>query len=102
MACRDNKPLDRQPPLFGSGGATELEREMAELLKFRISTMTAFDYPRNGVWGEEAASQKVENLGMILDALTVGRAGCPGSRFAGMSTFASAAHRARTQPIRAV
>ena len=48
----------------------ELEREMASLLKFKTSTLTAFGFQRNGVWGEETASQKVEHLGLMFGALT--------------------------------
>ena len=48
----------------------ELEREMAGLLKFKTSTLTQFGFQRNGVWGEETASQKVEHLGLMFGALT--------------------------------
>jgi hypothetical protein len=48
----------------------ELEREMAGLLKFKTATLTAFGFQRNGVWGEETASQKVEHLGLMFGALT--------------------------------
>jgi hypothetical protein len=48
----------------------DLEREMAGLLKFKTSTLTQFGFQRNGVWGEETASQKVEHLGLMFGALT--------------------------------
>ncbi|MBN9317076.1 MAG: hypothetical protein J0I99_15140 [Devosia sp.] len=48
----------------------ELEREMAGLLKFKTATLTAFGFQRNGVWGEETASQKVEHLGLMFGAIT--------------------------------
>lgn len=48
----------------------ELEREMAGLLKFKTATLTAFGFQRNGVWGEETASQKVEHLGLMFGALS--------------------------------
>lgn len=47
----------------------DLEREMAGLLKFKTSTLTTFGFQRNGVWGEETASQKVEHLGLMFGAL---------------------------------
>jgi hypothetical protein len=49
-----------------------LENEMAELLRFKTSTLSAFGYQRNGVWGEETASQKVEHLGLMFGALAAG------------------------------
>jgi hypothetical protein len=42
---------------------------MAELLRFKTSTLSAFGYQRNGVWGDETASQKVEHLGLMFGAL---------------------------------
>lgn len=46
-----------------------LRSEMAELLRFKTSTLTAFGFQRSGVWGEETAAQKVEHLGLMLGAL---------------------------------
>lgn len=46
----------------------ELEREMAALLRFKTSTLTQFGLQRNGVWGDETASQKVEHLGLMFGA----------------------------------
>ncbi|CCD86682.1 conserved protein of unknown function [Bradyrhizobium sp. ORS 285] len=43
--------------------------EMAELIRFKTSTLTAFGLQRNGVWGEETASQKLEHLGLMFGAL---------------------------------
>lgn len=37
-----------------------LAMEMAGLIRFNTSTLTAIGFQRNGVWGEETASQKVE------------------------------------------
>jgi hypothetical protein len=48
----------------------DLEKEMAGLLKFKTSTLTAFGFQRSGVWGEETASQKVEHLGLMFGSLT--------------------------------
>ena len=47
----------------------QLSSEMADLIRFKTSTLTAFGYQRNGVWGEETASQKVEHLGLMFGAL---------------------------------
>ncbi|WP_085463120.1 hypothetical protein [Mesorhizobium australicum] len=46
-----------------------LAMEMAELIRFKTATLTAFGLQRNGVWGEETASQKIEHLGLMLGAL---------------------------------
>lgn len=46
-----------------------LAMEMAELIQFKTATLTAFGLQRNGVWGEETASQKVEHLGLMFGAL---------------------------------
>ncbi len=39
-----------------------LAMEMADLIRFKTSTLTAIGLQRNGVWGEETASQKIEHL----------------------------------------
>lgn len=46
-----------------------LAMEMANLLRFKTSTLTTIGYQRNGVWGEETASQKVEHLGLMFGSL---------------------------------
>ena len=43
--------------------------EMAQLLDFKTTTLTAFGYQRVGVWGEETAAQKVEHFGLLFGAL---------------------------------
>jgi len=35
----------------------------------KTSTLTAIGFQRNGVWGEETASQKIEHLGLMFGAL---------------------------------
>lgn len=45
-----------------------LYSELAELLKFKISSLAAFGLQRNGVWGKQTASQKVEHFGLWLGA----------------------------------
>ncbi|SHM73412.1 hypothetical protein [Roseibium suaedae] len=47
-----------------------LNDEMAELLRFKTSTFAAFGQQRNGVWGTETASQKVEHFGLWFGAFT--------------------------------
>ena len=46
-----------------------LAAEMADLLAFKTSTLTALGYKRRGVWGEETASQKLEHFGLLFGAL---------------------------------
>nr|WP_205927596.1 hypothetical protein [Rhizobium sp. P40RR-XXII] len=46
-----------------------LAMEMADLIRFKTSTLTAIGFQRNGVWGEETASQKIEHLGLMFVAL---------------------------------
>jgi hypothetical protein len=47
-----------------------LNDELAELLRFKTSTFAAFGQQRNGVWGPETASQKVEHFGLWFGAFT--------------------------------
>ncbi|RLL71546.1 hypothetical protein D8666_19885 [Ochrobactrum soli] len=46
-----------------------LAMEMANLVRFKTATLTSVGFQRNGVWGEETASQKVEHLGLLFGAL---------------------------------
>ncbi len=46
-----------------------LEQEMADLIRFKTSTLTAFGFQRHGVWNDETADQKVEHLGLMFGAL---------------------------------
>lgn len=46
-----------------------LKEEMANLIRFKTSTLTAAGLQRQGVWGEETASQKIEHLGLMFGAL---------------------------------
>ena len=52
-----------------------LAMEMADLIRFKTSTLTAIGLQRNGVWGEETASQKIEHLGLMFGALAASPAG---------------------------
>jgi hypothetical protein len=47
----------------------QLSMEMADLIRFKTSTLSALGFQRNGVWGEETASQKIEHLGLMFGAL---------------------------------
>lgn len=53
----------------------KLAMEMAGLIRFKTATLTAFGLQRNGVWGEETASQKIEHLGLMFGALAAHPAG---------------------------
>lgn len=46
-----------------------LAMEMANLVSFKTATLTSLGFQRNGVWGEETASQKIEHLGLMFGAL---------------------------------
>lgn len=46
-----------------------LAMEMADLIRFKTATLTAVGFQRNGVWGEETASQKIEHLGLMFGSL---------------------------------
>ncbi len=48
--------------------SAQLSAELADLLKFKTSTFAAFGLQRNGVWGEETASQKIEHFGLWFGA----------------------------------
>ncbi|POF32615.1 hypothetical protein [Roseibium marinum] len=52
-----------------------LNEEMAEILRFKTSTFAAFGQQRNGVWGSETASQKVEHFGLWFGAFTAASEG---------------------------
>jgi len=54
----------------------QLEAEMAALIRFKTATLTAIGQQRNGVWGDETASQKIEHLGLMFGALA---AACNGA-----------------------
>ena len=46
-----------------------LEAEMAELIRFKTSTLTDIGFQRIGVWGEETTAQKIEHFGLMFGAL---------------------------------
>lgn len=46
-----------------------LQNEMADLITFKMSTLTRPGYQRSGVWGSETAAQKIEHLGLLFGAL---------------------------------
>ncbi|MDR3525607.1 MAG: hypothetical protein P4L66_16065 [Acetobacteraceae bacterium] len=46
-----------------------LTAEMVDLIRFKTATLTTIGLQRNGVWGEETASQKTEHFGLMFGAL---------------------------------
>jgi hypothetical protein len=75
-AERDRQP-DADPDLSRTAfdAPKQLADEMADLIRFKTSTLAAFGYQRFGVWGEETASQKVEHLGLMFGALAASPSG---------------------------
>ncbi|MCJ2184326.1 hypothetical protein MTR62_16740 [Novosphingobium sp. 1949] len=49
-----------------------LTAELAELIRFKSSTLTDIGFHRNGVWNEETILQKVEHLGLLFGAMHAG------------------------------
>lgn len=73
-AASDNQKLaeELEDPDLLSGvvdAPPRLAMEMADLIRFKTSTLTAIGLQRNGVWGEETGSQKIEHLGLMFGAL---------------------------------
>jgi len=67
---RSHEPVDDPDLLAGVVEApARLAMEMASLLRFKMATLTALGFQRNGVWGEETASQKIAHLGLMFGAL---------------------------------
>lgn len=52
-----------------------LAMEMADLVRFKTSALTSIGFQRNGVWGEDTASQKIEHLGLMFGALAASKQG---------------------------
>lgn len=75
--CRDDDGSLPDPELSVTAvdAPPMLADEMSELVRFKTATLTAFGYQRNGVWGEETASQKVEHLGLMFGALAAAPSG---------------------------
>ncbi|MCC5604150.1 hypothetical protein [Nostoc favosum] len=79
-------PIDRERLILGKDADPELDRasveapihlrnQMNDLLRFKTATLVAYGYQRNGIWGEETASQKVEHLGLLFGALVASESG---------------------------
>lgn len=67
-----------EDPDFQSGvvkAPPALATEMADLVRFKTSALTSVGFQRNGVWGEETASQKIEHLGLMFGALAAAKDG---------------------------
>ncbi|MBY3417218.1 hypothetical protein HFN87_28590 [Rhizobium laguerreae] len=71
------------------GAPPRLAMEMADLIRFKTSTLTAIGFQRNGVWGEETASQKIEHLGLMFGALAASPAGIVKGRGVPLSQLTS-------------
>lgn len=72
VGANQNIEADFDDPDLLSGvvdAPPQLAMEMADLIRFKTSTLTAIGFQRNGVWGEETASQKIEHLGLMFGAL---------------------------------
>lgn len=66
----ENAAIDDPDLLAGVVDAPpRLAMEMANLVRFKTATLTSVGFQRNGVWGEETASQKVEHFGLLFGAL---------------------------------
>lgn len=67
----DDEVPDTDPDLLSGviDAPPQLSLEMSGLVSFKTSTLAAFGLQRNGVWGEETTSQKIEHLGLMLGAL---------------------------------
>lgn len=67
----DNEDAIEDPDLLASvvDAPPRLAMEMANLVRFKTATLTSVGFQRNGVWGEETASQKVEHFGLLFGAL---------------------------------
>ena len=65
----DGALLDPDLAALALDAPPDLAREMAELIGFKTSRLTAFGFQRNGVWGDETAAQKIEHLGLMFGAL---------------------------------
>jgi hypothetical protein len=77
-SANQNMPEELDDPDLLSGvvdAPPRLAMEMADLIRFKTSTLTAIGLRRNGVWGEETASQKIEHLGLMFGALAASPAG---------------------------
>jgi hypothetical protein len=69
--------IDGDPELLSGvvKAPPQLAAEMADLIRFKTSTLTALGYQRRGVWGDETAAQKIEHLGLMFGALAASSRG---------------------------
>ncbi|MFB9950926.1 hypothetical protein ACFFP0_18915 [Rhizobium puerariae] len=78
VGANHNTAEDLEDPDLLSGvvdAPPRLAMEMTDLIRFKTSTLTAIGFQRNGVWGEETASQKIEHLGLMFGALAASPSG---------------------------
>ena len=65
----DSLTVDPEADIAAYDAPAHLNGEMASLLRFKTATLTDIGYKRNGVWGEETSSQRIEHLGLMFGAL---------------------------------
>ncbi len=65
----DSLDVDPEADIAAYDAPAHLNQEMASLLRFKTATLTDIGYKRNGVWGEETSSQRIEHLGLMFGAL---------------------------------
>lgn len=77
IADEENSPFAAGDPELAAinDAPLALKKEMAELVRFKTTTLTAVGYQRNGVWGAETAAQKIEHLGLLFGALAAPTSG---------------------------
>lgn len=68
----------RAPSLHRVPAGEVLDREMAELLRFKTARITPFGFRRVGVWGQQTASQKAAHLGLLFGAIAAPPGGAVG------------------------
>lgn len=59
----------RAPHLHRTPAGDVLDREVAELLRFKTARITPYGFRRNGVWGKQTAGQKAAHLGLLFGAI---------------------------------
>src|SRR5690606_12031888 len=71
---RGSETVDGRGPDGGSRSARRdappnLQHEVERLIAFKTSSLAPSGLLRQGMWGEETASQKLEHLGLLFGAL---------------------------------
>ncbi len=66
----DSEDSDFEVKSSSIDAPAQLEAEMANLLRFKTSTLTALGFQRNGVWNTETASQRIEHFSLLFGAFS--------------------------------